>query len=84
MERLLLRPVEVAETLGIARSKVYEMLASGEIPSLRIGKSVRVPVDALHAWVHSRVTASDSYDFGQEAAARTHMFMRNTRNNDDH
>jgi len=51
MERLLLRPVEAAEAIGIGRSKVYELLASGELPSIRIGGSVRVPVDALRAWI---------------------------------
>jgi excisionase family DNA binding protein len=51
MERLLLRPVEAAEAIGIGRSKIYELLASGEIPSIRVGASVRVPVDALRAWI---------------------------------
>ena len=39
-ERLLLRPNEVAQLLGIGRSKTYEMLAAGIIPSVRIGASV--------------------------------------------
>jgi excisionase family DNA binding protein len=50
-DRLLLRPTEAAEAIGIGRSKVYELLASGELPSIRIGASVRVPVDALRAWI---------------------------------
>ena len=55
MDRLLLRPTEAAEAIGIGRSKVYELLASGEIPAIRIGGSVRVPVDALRAWIASRL-----------------------------
>ena len=51
MDKLLLRPTEAAEAIGIGRSKVYELLASGELPSIRIGCSVRVPVDALRAWI---------------------------------
>ena len=31
MDRLLLRPAEAAETIGIGRSKVYELLASGDL-----------------------------------------------------
>lgn len=50
-ERLLLKPAEVAATLGIGRSKVYEMLRTGEIPSLRIGKAIRVSRKALEKWV---------------------------------
>ena len=55
MDRLLLRPVEAAEAIGIGRSKVYELLASGELPSIRIGGSVRVPVAALHAWIERQL-----------------------------
>ena len=35
MDRLLLRPAEAAEAIGIGRSKVYELLASGDLPSIR-------------------------------------------------
>src|SRR5947209_7942293 len=35
-ERTLLRAEEVAELLGIGRSKSYELIASGDLPSLRI------------------------------------------------
>jgi excisionase family DNA binding protein len=54
MERLLLRPVEVAELLGIGRSRAYELIGSGVVPAIRIGSSVRVPVDSLKAWVDSQ------------------------------
>ncbi len=57
MEKLLVRPSEAAEMLGLGRSKVYAMLASGELPSVRIGKSVRVPTEALRLWVQERVNA---------------------------
>lgn len=55
--KLLLRPVETAEVLGIGRSKVYALIASGEIPSIRIGASVRVPLDALRAWMDRQLKA---------------------------
>jgi excisionase family DNA binding protein len=51
MEQLLLRPGEAAEAMGISRSKVYELLASGELPSIRVGKSVRIPADRLRVWI---------------------------------
>ena len=50
-EKLLLKAVEVAEVLGIGRSKAYELIASGALPSIKIGASVRVPADALRGWV---------------------------------
>ena len=55
MDRLLLRPAEAAEAIGIGRSKVYELLASGELPSIRIGGSVRIPVAALQAWIERQL-----------------------------
>ena len=53
--RLLLRPAEVAELLGISRSKLYELLALGELPTVRLGHVVRVPADALETWIRSRI-----------------------------
>jgi excisionase family DNA binding protein len=60
VEKLLLRPVEAAEAIGIGRSKVYELLAAGELPSVRVGSSVRVPVDALRAWIARQLEARQS------------------------
>jgi excisionase family DNA binding protein len=51
-----LRPAEVAEAIGVSRSKAYELIASGAIPSIRFGASVRVPVDLLKVWIASQVT----------------------------
>jgi excisionase family DNA binding protein len=55
MERLLLRPAEVADLIGIGRSKVYEMLASGELPCIRVGGGLRVPALALQEWVEIKM-----------------------------
>ena len=56
MERkLLLRPEEVAESLGLSRSRVYELLATNIIPSIAVGRSRRIPAEALQAWVAQQV-----------------------------
>ena len=60
MDKLLLRPVEAAEAIGISRTKIYELLARGDLPSVRIGSSVRVPVDALRAWIARQVNQERS------------------------
>ena len=54
MEKLLLKPTEAADVLGIGRSKIYEMLRSGEVPSIRLGSVLRVPVDKLREWLAER------------------------------
>jgi excisionase family DNA binding protein len=51
METLAIRATEAAKRLGIGRSKVYELISAGILPSIRIGKSVRVPVSALEKWL---------------------------------
>jgi excisionase family DNA binding protein len=51
IDRLLLRPTEAADAIGVSRSRAYELIAAGVIPSIRIGGSVRVPVDALKTWI---------------------------------
>ncbi len=51
------RTAEVAEIIGLGRSKTYELIASGVIPSVKFGKALRVPATALQKWIddHSDV-----------------------------
>lgn len=51
MSKLLLTVPEAATALAISRSKLYELMASGMIRSVRIDGSRRVPVEALEAFV---------------------------------
>ena len=48
---LLLKPPQAAEALAISPRKLWGMTASGEIPHVRIGRSVRYPVDDLQRWI---------------------------------
>lgn len=41
-ERTLLRVEEAAWRLGISRSKLYQLIAAGEIPTVRYGRTLRV------------------------------------------
>jgi excisionase family DNA binding protein len=49
--RLLLKPDEAADVLGIGRSTLYELLAAGHIESVQIGRSRRIPFVALQEYV---------------------------------
>lgn len=51
MEKLLLCPEEVAELLGVCRSRIYDLMRKRELLSVQIGKSRRIPVAAVHAYV---------------------------------
>ena len=49
--RLLLTPLEAGAALGISRTRVFALLASGEIESVQLGRSRRIPVAALEEFV---------------------------------
>ncbi len=53
MDRLL-KPTEVAELLRIGRSLVYGMLASGELPSIRVGRCIRITSESLEQWIKAQ------------------------------
>jgi len=58
MDKLLLTPTEAAHALGIGRSKVYELMQTGQLQSVHIGACRRVPADALTAFLQQLRTAS--------------------------
>jgi excisionase family DNA binding protein len=49
--KFLLSIDEVSEALGIGRSAVYQLLAQEELPVVRIGKTVRIPIAAIEAFI---------------------------------
>lgn len=48
--------VPAADWLGLSRSKLYELLAAGELPTVRIGRSRRIAVADLETFVDRRRT----------------------------
>jgi excisionase family DNA binding protein len=48
---LLLTPERAAERLDIGRTRLYELLAAGEIESVKVGRSRRIPAAALAHYV---------------------------------
>ena len=54
-----LKPADAARKLNIGKSKMYELLDSGEFPSIRLGKRcIRIPAAALAAWMAAATTQS--------------------------
>jgi len=51
----LLNAQDIAEALNIGLSTVYLLLERGELPSIRIGRSVRVRPQDLDEFIESRV-----------------------------
>jgi excisionase family DNA binding protein len=47
----LLRVGDVSRRLGIHRQTAYLKLKRGDIPSVRVGRAIRVDPQALEAWI---------------------------------
>ncbi len=50
-EQLLLTVPQAADRLAVSRSMLYQLMASGALPSVHVGRSRRIPADALAAFV---------------------------------
>ena len=51
VERVLLRPEEAAQALGVSRTTVFELIRSGALRSVKIGAARRVSATALADFV---------------------------------
>ena len=48
---LLFTPEQAAHLLGIGRTRLYQLLATGQLPSVKLGSSRRVTREALERYV---------------------------------
>jgi excisionase family DNA binding protein len=46
---------EVADVMRVSKMTVYRLLHSGEMPAVRVGRSFRVPQDALEEYLSTAV-----------------------------
>lgn len=51
MDKLLYRPKEAAQVLGIGRDKLYDLMRSGRLDSVKDGGARFITADALRAYV---------------------------------
>jgi excisionase family DNA binding protein len=56
--RLALSVEEAGELLGISRGLAYELVRKGELPSLRLGRRLIVPLAALESMLADNQTAN--------------------------
>ena len=43
---------EVATVMRVSKMTVYRLVHSGELPAVRVGRSFRVPEDAVNEYLH--------------------------------
>ncbi|MFY9226107.1 MAG: excisionase family DNA-binding protein [Blastocatellia bacterium] len=54
-EKLLLRPEEAFEVIAVSRATGYRLIESGQLPSIKVGRLVRIPVDKLKTWIEQKL-----------------------------
>lgn len=62
----LLKIREAALRLGVSRSYCYELAERRAIPVVMVGSAIRVPSDALEAWIEQHT------ELNQEAVSGRH------------
>ena len=50
-QELLLRISAASQKLSVSKSKLYELVAKNQVPHVKIGNSLRIPVQALRTWI---------------------------------
>lgn len=70
MVATLLRVPEVVARLGISRAKLYELLASGELRSVRIGGSRRIRNEDLDKFIADLDDSWPTSTYAQDPPAR--------------
>ena len=58
VDEQLLRPAQLAPLLGVTRSRVYQLIAEGAIPVVRVGGAIRIPRAAWEAWLRKQTDAA--------------------------
>jgi excisionase family DNA binding protein len=62
---------EAAMALGVSRGTAYEAVRSGQIPTVRLGRRLLVPIDALQALLKVEASASTEKQRLAKRDART-------------
>lgn len=59
-EPIMLNVGQVAYMLQIGLTQAWGLINRKELPSVRIGRSVRIPRVQLEAWIQQRITESST------------------------
>lgn len=60
MNPVLLTPEEAAQALRIGRCTVYELIRTRQLQSCKIGKSRRIPVQAVHDFAQRMIEQEEN------------------------
>lgn len=69
VDQLLYKPTEAATALATSRSKVFELLRTGELDSVTLGKRRLIPKESLLAYVEGLKDKADARERSDHALA---------------
>ena len=58
-EKICFNVTEAAQSLGISRPKMYDLIHSNGFPVFKVGTRVLIPVDRLREWVEQNTAGGD-------------------------
>ncbi len=58
---IMVRIKEACRITGIGRSKLYELIADGEVEIIKIGAMTMIPIDALSRFIERRRARSNRH-----------------------
>ncbi|WP_156839840.1 helix-turn-helix domain-containing protein [Novosphingobium aquimarinum] len=58
VEPICVRINDAARMIGVGRTKLYELISTGELETVKIGKSTRVTTASIHDLVKRRCSPS--------------------------
>jgi excisionase family DNA binding protein len=58
-EVFLIKPIEAAALLSMSKTKIYEAMARGQVPSVRIAGMLRVPRAALQKLIDDQISTDE-------------------------
>lgn len=61
MSALLLTVAETAAALHLGRNTVYDLIRLGQLPTIRVGRAIRVPQAALTEWIQNNTESSTTW-----------------------
>jgi len=79
----LLKAKQVSEILNVSRSQAFAMMRSGEIPTIRFGRCVRVYAEDLEAFIEENSSHSTKNLLAVSATSKSKQ-VTPTSNGDHH
>lgn len=60
MEKLAYSAAEAAESLGLSRPMIYQLMQRSDFPSFKVGNRTLISAEGLRAWVEAQARKEET------------------------